>query len=176
VNVTFHTVAALATAAILSSKRRVRVPVQSPGRDTPFLPAIGFLIGVLLHGLLDYVPHSYPFDSRLDVSLSLTLASLAIAMSKPKNRLLALACYLGCIFPDLIDLGPAAINKLLGWSLTTVKIFPWHWRRYSGSVYDGSRSLESLSFHIVVVALSIGLLCGYRRALFRVGASQDDAS
>lgn len=175
-NVTFHTVAALATAAILSSRHRVRAPVQSSGRDAPFLPAIGFVVGVLLHGLLDYVPHSYPLDSRLDVSLSLTLASLAIVLSKPKNRFLVLACYLGCIFPDLIDLGPAAINKSFGWSLPTVKIFPWHWHRYSGSVYDGSRSLESLLFHIVVVALSIGLLCGYRRALFRGGASQHDAS
>ena len=154
----------------------MRAPLQASGRDTPFLPVIGFIIGVFLHGLLDYVPHSYPIDPRLDVPLSLALASLAIVLSKPKNRFLVLVCYLGSIFPDLIDLGPAVINKSLGWSLPTVKIFPWHWPRYSGSIYDNSRSLESLIFHIVVVALSIGLLYGYRRALFRVGTSQDDAS
>jgi len=153
----------------------VRAPLQSSGRDVPFLPAIGFVIGVLLHGLLDYVPHSYPIDSRLDVSLSLALASLAIVVSKPKNRFLVLACYLGSIFPDLIDLGPTVINKSLGWSMPTVKIFPWHWPRYSGSIYDGGKSLESLIFHIVIVALSIGLLYGYRRALFRVGTNRADA-
>ena len=168
-NVAFHTVAALATAAVLSSRYRVRTTLPSSG----FLPAIGFIIGVLLHGLLDYAPHSYPFDSRLDVALSLALASLAISLSKAKNRFLVLACYSGSIFPDLIDLGPAAINRSFGWSLPTVKIFPWHWHRYSGSVYDGSRSLESLLLHIVVVALSIGLLCAHRRALFRVGTSQE---
>jgi hypothetical protein len=76
-------------------------------------------------------------------------------------------CFVGCIFPDLIDLGPAIVNKRTGWSLPVVKIFPWHWREYSGSIYDGSRAVESSLYHLIVAGVCLILLYAYRRELFR---------
>jgi len=173
VNVTFHTMLALGTAAVLSSMHRVTPSVGSFNRGTTLLPVIGFSIGILFHGVIDYLPHSYPIPSRIDIVLSLALAALAIAMSKPQNRLLVLACYLGCIFPDVVDLGPPAINRLFDWKLPMFKISPWHWPQYSGSIYDGTRQWESCSLHVVVVALSIGSFVRYRRALLRAGVGPD---
>lgn len=85
----------------------------------------------------------------------------------PPARVLLSACYLGALFPDLVDLGPAIVNKRLGWSLPVVKIFPWHWPRYSGSVYDGSRRAESLVYHLLVGGGSLFLLYANRWRLLR---------
>lgn len=131
------------------------------------LLAVGFVAGVLLHGLLDFVPHSYPIKSGLDVVFSLILFVAAIAFSKRQHRFLIGACFLGAIFPDLVDLGPAIVNNHLGWSVPVVKIFPWHWRQYSGSIYDRSRGFVSLFWHFLVVGFSVVLLYRYRRTLFQ---------
>jgi len=65
-NVTFHTLTSLATASLLASRqnrndcRRLFAPVDIP------LLVTGFLSGILMHGLLDYVPHWYvPGRQRL---------------------------------------------------------------------------------------------------------------
>ena len=99
-----------------------------------------------MHGLLDWIPHSYPIDSAADVSVSLVLLTVVMILVQPKHRFLFGACAFGVLAPDLVDLGPALINKRLGWSLPVFKFFPWHWRQYSGSIYDGSHRMESLSF------------------------------
>jgi hypothetical protein len=166
-NVTFHALASFATAAVLSSKlksadsRRLFAPA-----DLPIL-AVGFVAGVLMHGLLDYAPHAYSIKSAVDVLLSLALFSIALLLAGRRHWLLLGVCFLGCVFPDLVDLGPAIVNKRLGWSLPVVKVFPWHWREYSGSIYDGSRGVESFLYHLIVAGGSLILLYAYRRQLFR---------
>lgn len=166
VNVTFHTLTALATAAVLSSE----CALLSPGAHYSLrTPAIGFGVGVMVHGVLDCVPHSYPIRSDVDVVVSLALFACAMICAKKQNLTLLAACFLGAIVPDVLDLAPAIVNHHLGWSLPVVKLFPWHWRRYSGSIYDGSRAVESLSLHLVVVALSAIFLYANRRSLFSFG-------
>lgn len=164
-NVTFHTLTALATAAFLSSRDVNPAPRQFT-HDRLLIQAVGFATGVLVHGMLDYVPHSYPIQSGLDVVISLTLFAVAVIFAKPRHRALVGACFLGSIFPDLVDLGPAIVNKSLGWSLPVVKIFPWHWPQFSGSVYDGRKAIVLLLCHLVVVGLSVSALYVYRRGLF----------
>lgn len=166
-NVTFHTLAGFAASAVLSSRLQ---PADSPRlftpTDSPILAA-GFVAGVLMHGLLDYAPHAYPIKSAVDVLLSLALFSVMLLLVRGRCRLLTVVCFSGGILPDLVDLGPAIVNKRLGWSLPVVKIFPWHWPRYSGSIYDGGRSAESFFYHLMVVGGSFILLYAYRRQLFR---------
>jgi hypothetical protein len=166
-NVTFHTLASFATAAVLSSRLKATDSARlfAPS-DLPFLAA-GFASGVLVHGLLDYAPHAYPIKSAVDVLLSLALFSVMLLIVRRRYRLLLGVCFLGGVFPDLIDLGPAIVNKHLGWSLPMVKIFPWHWREYSGSIYDGSRGAESFLYHLIVAGGSLILLYAYRRQMFR---------
>jgi hypothetical protein len=43
-------------------------------------------------------------------------------------------------------------------NLPEVKLFPWHWRQYSGSVYDGSRIAESVAAHLIVSAIALFLI------------------
>ena len=162
-NVTFHTMTALATAAVLSSQQD-RQPFREKG--TLPLAAGGFAAGILLHGLLDYLPHSYPIPSTFDVLLSLALVCAALFLANRECRFLIAACFLGSIFPDILDLGPPFANKLLGWSLPVAKLFPWHWPRYSGSIYDGSRRIESLLLHSAVILISIGLIYANRWTMF----------
>ena len=166
-NVTFHTLASFATAAVLSSRLKATDSARlfAPS-DLPSLAA-GFAAGVLMHGLLDYAPHAYPIKSAFDVLLSLALFSVMLLLARRRHWLLLGVCFLGGIFPDLIDLGPAIVNKRLGWSLPVVKVFPWHRREYSGSIYDGSRGVESFLYHLIVAGGSLVLLYAYRRQLFR---------
>jgi hypothetical protein len=166
-NVTFHTLASFATAAVLCSKLKSAHPHRLfAAADLPVL-TVGFGAGVLLHGLLDYAPHAYYIKSAVDVLLSLALCSGVSLLARRRHRLLLGVCFLGCIFPDLVDLGPAIVNKRLGWSLPVVKVFPWHLREYSGSIYDGSRGVESFLYHLSVAAGSLALLYLYRWKLFR---------
>ena len=166
-NVTFHTLTSLAIAAVLSTKQTKPVANESfVFSDVPLL-SIGFVAGVMIHGLLDYVPHSYPIKSIIDVALSLGFFLAATIFIRQRHRLLAALCFLGAIFPDLVDLGPAIFNKHLGWHLPVVKIFPWHWPQYSGSIYDGSRQLSSLKAHVLVAGISLSLLYLCRKNFFR---------
>src|SRR5690349_9306159 len=165
-NVTFHTLTALATAAVLSSKHIKSASEKVFAFSDKSVLVVGFAVGVVSHGLLDYVPHTYPIRSTVDVALSLVLFAVAIFLAKPHHRLLLAVCFLGSIFPDLIDLAPAILNHHLGWSLPVVGVFPWHWRQYSGSIYDGNRKVESLLAHVLVVSVSLGLIYFYRASLF----------
>lgn len=163
-NVTFHTLSAIATAAVLSAKETDGATAGAYPRAS--LLAVGFGTSLLLHGLLDYLPHTYPIPSALDVLLSLGLFLGAIAFAKSQHRVLVSACFLGSLFPDLVDLGPAIVNRRLRWALPVLKIFPWHWRQHSGSVYDGSQGYKSLLLHSAVSGLALILLCVFRRSLF----------
>lgn len=151
-NVTFHTLAALATVAVLSPKIKPQNVFSVPSLKEFAVLALGFAAGIAIHGILDYTPHNYPLPSIIDVFLSLFLLALWLVIVKPHLRLLTLVCFIGGIFPDLVDLGTAIINKRLGTNLPVVKIFPWHWADYSGSVYDGSHPIESVVYHSAVVA------------------------
>lgn len=164
-NVTFHTVAALATAAVLSSRNVAQSPDESISRSRAAPLGIGFLIGLILHGVFDFYPHAYTFNSGLDILFSLILFFSALALAKRQHMMLIGACFIGAAFPDLVE-GPPVLNKHLGWSVPLVKVFPWHWRQYSGSIYDGSKGFESLLGHVAVVGLAISLLYVYRYEFF----------
>lgn len=109
-NVTFHVLGSIATAACLSSWRREESIRWIPGLRDAWLPVVGFACR--------------------------------------HNGFLLGVCFIGSLFPDLIDLGPAIANKYLGLSLPVFKVFPWHWQEHSGSIYDGSRATESLLCHL----------------------------
>ena|ERR1041385_2070645 len=165
-NVTFHILSAVGVTAALSSRQKNSASSPSSTSLHLFLLLVGFVAGLLLHGLLDWLPHSYPINSFVDVCISLALLMTAMVLVQRRHRLLLGVCALGSVLPDLLDLGPAIVNKTFGWSLPVFKLFPWHWRQYSGSIYDDSRRFESLLCHLVVVTASFCLLYIYRRNLF----------
>jgi hypothetical protein len=148
VNVIFHTLGSLATAAVLNDR-------ISQGRFAYSYSRIagGGFAGIVLHGVLDYCPHTYPVEPKLDVGLSLLLFTVSLLLVSKRNWLLLGFCFVGALLPDLIDLGPAILNKSTGWSLPVVKVFPWHWPQYSGSIYDHNHNIESLSWHVLMLCV-----------------------
>ncbi|MEO7509837.1 MAG: hypothetical protein ABIZ95_21500 [Pyrinomonadaceae bacterium] len=157
-NITFHTLAAVSTAVLLSPARKADRPVELTSPSELYRLSAGFALGILLHGVLDFLPHSYPIHSILDVLLGTLLFATVWIVAARSNRPLLTACFVGAIAPDLIDHTTSILNRRLGWSLPVKKIFPWHWPEYSGSIYDGSYATESLVLHLVVTFVSLGLL------------------
>ena len=165
-NVTFHTAGALATAAFLSSTQSRPASEKTAARPSVLIAVIGFVAGAVEHGVMDHVPHSYPIPSGMDVAFSLILFTVAVALTKPQFRVLVTACFMGSIFPDLVDLGPPILNRHFGWSLPTVRLFPWHWPQYSGSLYHGMKRFQSAVSHAVVTCVCVSLCWLYRHSLF----------
>lgn len=162
-NVTFHALGSFAAAAVLSTA------AGDFARSATIKKYVaGFVIGILIHGALDFAPHHYPISSRLDVILALVLLLLTYLLVTQPNRLLLIACLAGAIFPDVVDLGPAIAAKHLGLPVPSLpfKIFPWHWKEFSGSIYDGSRRLESNVCHLLVFSISFILILANRKKFF----------
>lgn len=164
-NVTFHVLGSFATAAVLSR--------EADSKNSMFATlakfGVGFVVGVLVHGLLDYLPHEYPLRSKFDIALALILLLFALSAVQMQNIVLLLICFAGSIFPDVIDLGAAIANKHLGVALPQLpfKIFPWHWEQFSGSIYDGSRRFESTVYHLIFVSVCFILLRIYRNKFLK---------
>lgn len=171
-NVTFHTAGALATAAFLSSTQARKPSGRSAPRHTLLIAVIGFATGVVEHGAMDYVPHSYPIPSGIDVVVSITLFIFALAWTRPQFRVLVTACFIGSIFPDLVDLGPPILNRYLGWTLPTIRAFPWHWAQYSGSLYHGAKRFQSSVSHFVVISVCVSSCWFYRHSLFATASER----
>ena len=163
-NVTFHAIAGIATAAALSFKPN---DIKDSSISSAIIKCLaGFVIGISIHGVLDFLPHEYPFRPAFDVLLALSLLTAAFVLTQKQNRFLLTVCFLGQIFPDLVDLGPAILNKYFGLALLfSGKIFPWHWQKFSGSIYDGSRRIESMLYHATLL-LSSGCLLYFKRKQF----------
>ncbi|WP_196887381.1 hypothetical protein [Aureivirga sp. CE67] len=126
----------------------------------------GFLLGVLSHGVLDYTPHCYPINSKIDVILGLFIILLCIKSVKKEFRILVSAVLFGCIFPDIIDLSPGIINKLLGWNLPTFEnIFPWHIHKYSGSIYSDDCNVSNINHILTLVFSAILIILNRKSAL-----------
>ena len=165
-NVTFHSVGAVATAALLSSTEAPAASSRSTPRHGLLIATIGFVAGIVEHGFMDYVPHSYPIPSGIDVIVAILLFVVVVIQAKSQFRVLVTACFLGSVFPDLVDLGPPILNHHFHWTLPTVKIFPWHWPQYSGSLYHGAKRFQSAVWHCIVIGVYASLCWFYRRSLF----------
>ncbi len=156
-NVTFHVLTGIAAAAVLTP-RKPEIPRTAI--------AAGLGLSAALHGLLDYVPHTYPINSRLDVALALLLFVAVLYCAHPRTRPLLAACFLGSILPDLVDLTAGILNRHAGLHLPQAKVFPWHWKRYSGSVYNTAQATPSARAHLLVVAITVLLIWRSRDRLF----------
>jgi hypothetical protein len=182
-NVSFH---ALASVGISHLAARGEAPEEPASkRDLPIIiPA--FVAGILSHGILDGLKHGYPIPVVADPPLALLFIALWCAFLRPRYRPLFAAVFLGAILPDLIDLGPGIVNRLLDWRLPTLhhQLFPWHWDDGSGALYpsraprefpgqasldDGDNRAVSVTNHLIVIVLSLLAIASNRAPLrFRI--------
>ena len=160
-NVTFHALVGLSTATYLAG-RMPEAPERSWLKKTGLITlAVGLGGNVLLHGLLDVARHQYPLGAATDIFLAGGLFLLALALVRPRFWPIYSACFLGCLLPDLVDLGPRLLNIAFHLGLPERNLFPWHWPRYSGSIYDGSDPLLSLVNHLLVLVGCLALVIGH---------------
>jgi len=161
-NVLFHTTAAIGVVVMLTDTTTV-------GKTTLSKIQVGvtaFFVGVISHGALDYIPHCYPINPKIDVIVGFIIISALTFMSHQKYRVIVALAFLGGIFPDLIDLSPQILNKYLGLNLPiNDKIFPWHWEKYSGSIFIDDCKTSALNHTILV--LVVMTICFRRRTDFK---------
>lgn len=162
-NVLFHTSAAIGTIALSVSNDSVEDKIFSKNnikRGVNFF----FGIGIISHGVLDFIPHCYPINSKIDAIISLIIILASIFSSNKQNKFLVTLIFLGSIFPDLIDLSPQIIEKYLGINMPNFeKIFPWHFHENSGSIYNDNCS-NSMVYHSILT-FSILLIVWIKRGL-----------
>jgi hypothetical protein len=113
----------------------------------------GGILGVLSHGILDYIPHCYPINSKVDALVGLSFLIGFLLLVKNKWRLLSVVVLVGCILPDLIDLGPTIVNKLLNFNIFPEfnNFFPWHYHDYSGSIYNQVCSVSNVNHFLTLL-------------------------
>lgn len=149
-NVLFHFSTGVGLSILLSDTQE---NIQSPRQKfQKGLSAI--VLGVISHGVLDYAPHCYPINSTLDISLGFMAMLAYIYFTKPQLRYLSICALVACILPDLIDLLPSMLNNQFGTSLPILdKIFPWHWKSQSGSIYNGDCNVSNINHILCIVAV-----------------------
>ena len=157
-NVIFHTATALCISILLTDTGSL-----SAGPDKRRILATAacvFAAGIISHGLLDYMPHHYPLNSKLDVILSLFVILMTTWCAKKLYRPILLISFIGSILPDIIDLSSAILNKHLGTNIPIAsKLFPWHWPVYSGSIYRGDYTVSIVNHMLVVAFILIACWC-----------------
>jgi hypothetical protein len=131
--------------------------------------AFTFLLAVMSHGVLDGLPHEYPFRALGDTFFTIGLFATAMLLIEPRFRLLLAIAFVGAVLPDVIDHVPRDLNRHLGWHLPEYpKLFPWHHPEGSGSLSGvvAPRAREaSLANHVIVVTFCATLMWLSRRAL-----------
>lgn len=155
-NIVFHTTVAIGICvAITNTKKLAEQPKQR------FLFAgIALIVGVILHGFLDYIPHCYPFSGLIDVAFSLSIMAIVTLCCKTFYVPIVLSAFTGSILPDLIDLAPSILNAKLGRSLQAHQpIFPWHWKNYSGSIFIKDCNASHLNHLLVIITVLLLIFC-----------------
>ncbi len=123
-NVIFHTATAISVAVLLTDTKRIEQSTTSS--NVIWTSILAFTVGLISHGALDYIPHCYPINSKLDAIVGLTIILTTTWLTNKKYRIIIALSFLGSIFPDLVDLSPSIINQQLGLNLPTFeKVFPW---------------------------------------------------
>jgi hypothetical protein len=165
VNVAFHSLAALAIGQAAACRT---TPTDLPRRRLA-IAAIAFVLGMMSHGVLDGLPHEYPFRWLGDTVASIALVGTWMAITRAGYRSLPMIAIVGALLPDVIDHVPRDINHHLGTHLPELqKIFPWHHPGGSGSlsgVVPYRAHVASIANHIIVVSFCAAVLWLSRRAL-----------
>lgn len=160
-NVLFHLATGLGvTAAITNTKHIERTDKIS---ETLLTSISAFFLSFIAHAILDYIPHGYPLNTKFDFLCGGVLFCLLVYLANKKYRLIVLMSLLGSVSPDLIDLLPSILNNQLRLNIPIFdKIFPWHWKEYSGSLYNAENNSIS-NLNIFFTLFFTCTICWYRR-------------
>lgn len=152
-NALFHIAAGASVIAGMSHAK------SETAKDVVKLSSAGFFLGLLSHGILDYTPHCYPLNSKVDAILGLLLILLIVWKINWNWKAIAGFTLLGCVIPDIIDLAPEILNSLFNLGLPTFdKLFPWHLREFSGSIYTDECKVSAINHWLTILFCAIVVL------------------
>ncbi len=162
-NVLFHITAAVGVAVMLTDTDKIK-PGNTLVQNSRTMLSV-FAGGIISHGAIDYIPHCYPVNSKADIVCGFILICTLLFLTRTGFRMITGLAIFGGILPDLIDLGPAMMNGILNTNLPVFpKIFPWHWKVYSGSVYTGNCNVST--FNHFLLLLMVAFICLLRKKDF----------
>ncbi len=153
-NELFHVISSIGIAASLADTEAA----EDTGSLRHQLPAVvfSFSAGIISHAFLDYIPHTYPIKSKVDVIVSIIAVSILLILTRKSYRLVVASSILGCILPDIIDIGPRMLNAYFGLAVPIHGLFfPWHWKSYSGSLYNQGHIVSAIDHALVFAVLLI---------------------
>lgn len=147
-NLVFHTIFSISTSSICAKK------IVEDDKTLKHL-TLGFIGNILGHGIMDLIPHNYPFTIKSDLPISFLIFLLSIIFVKREFLTSVFFCFLGGILPDLID---KAFFSIIG--MSNFKIFPWHWPTTINFFYKWYfyNNWIFKPFNILVLIVSISLL------------------
>lgn len=156
-NIFFHVATVVGVTATLTDTNRI-----GSGKDSFKTGLLSMFCSCIVHGILDYLPHTYPLSPKLDIAISLIIIFILVWKANKQYRIIVSLAILGSILPDLIDLLPSILEKYIGLSLPVYdKVFPWHRTEYSGSIFGKSDVVSDIN-HILVLII-ICIVCWCRR-------------
>jgi hypothetical protein len=166
-NVAFHALTGLAIGQAAASPAEQRGPDAKP---RPLEYAGALILGVMAHGVIDGLPHEYPFRAVGDTLATAALVLPWLRFIQPRFRALLIVTLIGTVLPDVIDHVPRDLNKHLGLHLPELtKLFPWHHRGGSGSLSGDAIPFDarvaSLANHVIVVTFCAVTIFRTRRVL-----------
>lgn len=155
-NITYHTMLGVASSAVLVKT----IPNLENSKIYKIAP-IAIAVNIILHGVLDLLPHSYSLMMIKDGLISLFLIGLSIIFIKRKYKLLTLTCIFGAILPDVIDKIIVRSNSIIN-----SYIFPWHNSGVINKFY--SVYLDRIPFQyfkymdLIIILISLVVLIKYK--------------
>ena len=150
-NVLFHLAAGFGIAVALCNQelKPKKIPTATAGAFIAFVS----------HALLDYTPHCYPINSKVDFIAGFILLLVLSFFARKEYRWIMLATLCGSVLPDIIDLLPAILNKQFHLNLPVyAKIFPWHWKIYSGSIYINECQVSNINIGLLLFSVLLVVL------------------
>jgi len=154
-NLIFHTVLSVSTSLIFAKK------IVKTDKSIKYL-GLGFISNIIMHGVMDLVPHNYPVTTMADISISFTFFLLSIIFVRREFLTPVFFCFLGGVLPDLIDKGFFRVLRI------NIKLFPWHWTNVINFFYKWyfNHTWLFITSNILAIVVSICLLWINRRFIF----------
>lgn len=164
-NITYHTMVGIASSSVIAKKYSTKDNKKDNYKILKVI-IIGIIVNILLHGVLDLIPHNYPISLMNDIILVLCLSIFSIIFIKKKYRILTLSCICGSILPDIID---KFIVKIVLNSKNY--LFPWHDSEVVNKFYKIYIKFISVEYYglmnILITLIFLGVIIFYRKVFIR---------
>jgi hypothetical protein len=160
-NIFFHLASAVAVVVLITDTAKLKN--NNSKKQVIWIALSAFIVSIIAHGALDYIPHCYPIHSILDVVFGSIIIVITTWLANKKYRIIVFAALIGSIFPDLVDHLPRIVNKHFQLNIPILpKIFPWHFIENSGSIY--TNECNNSTFNHILLMITILIFSWSRRS------------